>query len=323
MSRLTGHVRHNVVAYLALFVALGGTSYAAIRLPANSVGAREIKSDAVRSSEVKNGSLLTTDFKAGQLPAGARGANGEPGGIGPIGVQGEKGAVGDTGKTGDIGARGAAGAPGANGSAGPAGPAGPQGARGDTGATGPIGLQGARGTTGPAGANGSVGPQGPPGPQGAKGDTGAQGPKGDPGTPAVFKRTRLVYSEVVDTKTTNQEFTQERFVGSFTKERADSAIELVGMGAGIGGACSWQLRIDGKTNQGDTATGSFDGTEAVLVSDPFAQPDAAEAPWTITSVFGGLAAGTHAVTLWVRVVAGSCRGNPGNFMHVVYVKETP
>ena len=36
-------MRHNVVAYLALFVALGGTSYAAIRLPANSVGARQIK----------------------------------------------------------------------------------------------------------------------------------------------------------------------------------------------------------------------------------------------------------------------------------------
>lgn len=33
------HVRANAVSYVALFVALGGTSYAALRLPANSVGA--------------------------------------------------------------------------------------------------------------------------------------------------------------------------------------------------------------------------------------------------------------------------------------------
>ncbi len=56
-SRLTGHMRHNVVAYLALFIALGGSSYAAIKLPANSVGAKQIKKDAVRSSDAKNSSL--------------------------------------------------------------------------------------------------------------------------------------------------------------------------------------------------------------------------------------------------------------------------
>ena len=88
-SRLTGHTRHNVVAYLALFVALGGTSYAAIQLPANSVGAKQIKKNAVRSSEirknavgsseVRNSSLLAVDFRAGQLPRGPRGAPGAPG----------------------------------------------------------------------------------------------------------------------------------------------------------------------------------------------------------------------------------------------------
>ena len=76
---------------MALFVALGGASYAAIKLPANSVGAAQIKKNAVDSNKVKDRSLLATDFKTGQLP------------------RGETGATGATGQTGATGARGAAG----------------------------------------------------------------------------------------------------------------------------------------------------------------------------------------------------------------------
>ncbi|MBV9337234.1 MAG: hypothetical protein JO243_15235, partial [Solirubrobacterales bacterium] len=47
MNRLIRHVRSNAIAYLALFVALGGTSYAAINLPANSVGTRQLKNGSV------------------------------------------------------------------------------------------------------------------------------------------------------------------------------------------------------------------------------------------------------------------------------------
>jgi hypothetical protein len=47
MNRLSRHLRGNVIAYLALFVALGGTSYAAINLPAGSVGARQIKNNSI------------------------------------------------------------------------------------------------------------------------------------------------------------------------------------------------------------------------------------------------------------------------------------
>ena len=43
----------NVTAALALFIALGGTSYAAVTLQKNSVGAREIRAAAVGSSEVR------------------------------------------------------------------------------------------------------------------------------------------------------------------------------------------------------------------------------------------------------------------------------
>ena len=90
MHRLTRHLRVNAVAYLALFVALGGTSYAAIRLPANSVGTKQVTKNAIVSSKVRNGSLLRQDFKAGQLPTGS----GAQGAAGPAGATGATGATG-------------------------------------------------------------------------------------------------------------------------------------------------------------------------------------------------------------------------------------
>ena len=52
-----------IVAIVALVLSLGGTSYAAIVLPAGSVGTKQIKKNAVISSKVKNGSLTTSDVK--------------------------------------------------------------------------------------------------------------------------------------------------------------------------------------------------------------------------------------------------------------------
>ena len=89
----------NVIATLALFLALGGGAYAAFKLPKNSVGSKQIKKNAVNSSKVKDRSLLAGDFKAGQLPAGAEGIQG------PQGVQGLKG---DPGQVGSPGAPGPA-----------------------------------------------------------------------------------------------------------------------------------------------------------------------------------------------------------------------
>jgi len=45
--KLLAYVRQNTIALLALFVALGGTSYAAISLPRNSVGARQIRNHTI------------------------------------------------------------------------------------------------------------------------------------------------------------------------------------------------------------------------------------------------------------------------------------
>lgn len=78
----------NVVASLALFVALGGISYAAIALPKNSVGPKQLKANAVTGAKVKDGSLSKADFAPGDLPAGANGAAGPKGDTGAAGPKG-------------------------------------------------------------------------------------------------------------------------------------------------------------------------------------------------------------------------------------------
>jgi hypothetical protein len=77
-----------VLAFAALLVALGGTSYAAITLPANSVGTKQLKKNAVNSAKVKNRSLRAVDFATGQLPRGPQGAQGAQGAQGPQGPAG-------------------------------------------------------------------------------------------------------------------------------------------------------------------------------------------------------------------------------------------
>jgi Collagen triple helix repeat (20 copies) len=116
---MTTHLRGNIVAYLALFVALGGTSYAAVALPTNSVGTKQIRKNAVDSTKVKDGSLKAVDFAAGQLPAGAQGPKGEPGAKGDAGAAGLKGDTGATGAKGDAGNTGNTGNTGATGPVGP------------------------------------------------------------------------------------------------------------------------------------------------------------------------------------------------------------
>jgi hypothetical protein len=100
----------NVVASLALFIALGGVSWAAVTLPAGSVGNRQLRRNSVTSAKVRDRSLLLRDFKPGQLPPSQRGESGPPG---PKGEPGGPGPQGDTGPAGRAGDRGPAGAPGA------------------------------------------------------------------------------------------------------------------------------------------------------------------------------------------------------------------
>jgi hypothetical protein len=104
----------NIMATIAVFVALGGSSYAALQvtgkdvkdatltgadvrnrsltgadvrnnsltgadLKPSSVGASDIRPDAVNSDDVEDGSLLAADFHRGQLPPGPQGPKGDPG----------------------------------------------------------------------------------------------------------------------------------------------------------------------------------------------------------------------------------------------------
>ena len=89
MDRIRGRFTSaHVIAVIALVVALGGTGYAALTLPKDSVGAKQIKKNAVNSAKVRNGSLRKGDFKKGQLPAGKQGPTGATGPTGPTGAFG-------------------------------------------------------------------------------------------------------------------------------------------------------------------------------------------------------------------------------------------
>lgn len=72
-----------VISLLALFIALGGTSYAVIRLPANSVGNRQIKNNAVTASKIRNGSIGPSKLSGVVAGRGPRGPEGPAGGSGP------------------------------------------------------------------------------------------------------------------------------------------------------------------------------------------------------------------------------------------------
>src|SRR3954454_18126167 len=63
------------VALLSLVVAMGGTGYAAINLPKNRVGTKQLKRNAVVASKVKNDTLTGDDVnesRLGAVPAAGR-----------------------------------------------------------------------------------------------------------------------------------------------------------------------------------------------------------------------------------------------------------
>lgn len=57
------------VALTALFLALGGTSYAAFSLPKNSVGTKQLRKSAVTTSKIKNGAVTASKIKNGAVTA--------------------------------------------------------------------------------------------------------------------------------------------------------------------------------------------------------------------------------------------------------------
>jgi hypothetical protein len=81
-----------VISLLALFVALGGTTYAATNLPRNSVGQAQLKNGAVTKQKINKRAIHALIGKQGpQGPQGPQGLQGVQG------VQGPKGDVGPAG----------------------------------------------------------------------------------------------------------------------------------------------------------------------------------------------------------------------------------
>ncbi len=84
----------NLMSTVAVFIALGGTSYAVTKLPKGSVGERELRAGAVTGEKVKDASLSAIDLAPGTLltgPRGPRGTEGPAGAIGPVGAVGQTG----------------------------------------------------------------------------------------------------------------------------------------------------------------------------------------------------------------------------------------
>lgn len=76
----------NVLALLALFIALGGTSYAALTLPKNSVGTPQIKPRAVTLSKISTSARKS--LKGQTRPVGPTGLKGDTGDTGMTGARG-------------------------------------------------------------------------------------------------------------------------------------------------------------------------------------------------------------------------------------------
>src|SRR6476646_8749340 len=109
-TRIVRYARGNVVGYLALFIALGGTSYAAVRLAPGSVTNRALAAGAVTHSKLAANSVGANDVIKHSLTAAAfkPGAIGVvKGGIGANGPAGPGGAVGPAGPSGRVGPAGA------------------------------------------------------------------------------------------------------------------------------------------------------------------------------------------------------------------------
>jgi len=84
----------NVMATAAMFIALGGTSYAAVKITGAEVRdgtltGRDVRNGSLSGRDVRNGSLRSADIAPGQIPAGPRG---------PQGVAGPKGDRGPGGR---------------------------------------------------------------------------------------------------------------------------------------------------------------------------------------------------------------------------------
>lgn len=109
-----------------------------------------------------------------------------------------------------------------------------------------------------------------------------------------------------------------RTVGVFTKQSGDTALHLEWSGhhARTGAEfCHYQLRIDGRANDGDNALDYQSDQEGNAVSYAPAES------LSTFAEFPGISAGNHTVQLYARGFGASCQLNFGNFNQQVIVEE--
>lgn len=95
--RLLGHFQQHLVGYLALFVALGGTSFAAAAL----INGTQIKPHTIPKNRLTNSAIASLEGSRGPRgPAGPAGATGATGATGAPGAAGSAGATGPAGVSG-------------------------------------------------------------------------------------------------------------------------------------------------------------------------------------------------------------------------------
>jgi hypothetical protein len=99
--RLVGYLRRNHLALIALFFAIGGTSYAAVGLAPGSVGTRQLKNRSVTLVKIRRGAIGALRGQTG--PRGPAGHTGPTGHTGPRGAAGPKGSTGPQGPAGTFG----------------------------------------------------------------------------------------------------------------------------------------------------------------------------------------------------------------------------
>ena len=97
---MRGLTYSNVMASAAVFIALGGSSYAAVKITGDdvrngSLSGKDIRDGSLASGDVRDGSLRAADLRPGVLKAGVQGPKGDKG---DPGAKGDKGDPGDGGR---------------------------------------------------------------------------------------------------------------------------------------------------------------------------------------------------------------------------------
>ncbi len=76
MKTIKGKLTYaNVMATVAVFIALGGASYAALKLPKNSVGTKQIRNSAITAAKIKKGAVTGAKINLstlGTVPSATR-----------------------------------------------------------------------------------------------------------------------------------------------------------------------------------------------------------------------------------------------------------